>query len=109
MLCQLCGEVVVYLLGIPVPGAVIGMLLLLVALLLRGGEVPAWLRTPAQGLLSYLSLLFVPAGVGIMQYWQLIQSDLATLIVTLFVSSFISLYITGWVMQKLIRRKERGV
>ena len=62
---QLAGEVLVRSLQLPVPGPVVGMLLLLLVLIWRG-EPGENLRSAGQGLLANLSLLFVPAGVGIM-------------------------------------------
>jgi holin-like protein len=54
---------------LPVPGPVIGMALLFAALAWRGGpSLP--LRESAQKLLQHLSLLFVPAGVGVMLHFQ---------------------------------------
>src|SRR5579859_1548707 len=73
LLCQLIGEVLVRLLHLPVPGPVIGMGLLFAGLVLRGGP-PEKLEQTAGGLLSHLSLLFVPAGVGIMLHLDLILS-----------------------------------
>ena len=66
---QLVGEVIVQLTRLPVPGPVIGMALLFFTLVLRG-SAPAWLRETSQTLLSHLSLLFVPAGVGVMQHFH---------------------------------------
>jgi holin-like protein len=66
---QLVGEAVVVALHAPVPGPVVGMGLLLLTLVAR----PAWLsalQPTAQGLLQHLSLLFVPAGVGVMLHLQ---------------------------------------
>ncbi len=63
--CQLAGEILVRLAGAPLPGPVVGLLLLLVVLLMRG-TVPTAVQATARGLLRHLSLLFVPAGVGIM-------------------------------------------
>ena len=62
---QLAGEVVALALGLPVPGPVIGMAMLFATLIARGSAPPA-LRDTANGLLAHLSLLFVPAGVGVM-------------------------------------------
>ena len=67
LLFQLAGEVLVQLSGIPVPGPVVGMVLLFLALALRG-STPNPLRGVSQTLLAHLSLLFVPAGVGVMLY-----------------------------------------
>ena len=61
---QLAGEAVVLALGLPVPGPVIGMALRFAALAIRGALSDA-LRDTAQGLLAHLSVLFVPAGVGV--------------------------------------------
>jgi holin-like protein len=66
---QLVGEVVTRWWNLPVPGPVLGMAILLVTLVLR----PQWLqllRTASNGLLQHLSLLFVPAGVGVMLHLQ---------------------------------------
>ena len=60
---QLIGEVIVQFAGLPIPGPVIGLLLLFLSLWARGGlAVP--LRDTANGILQHLSLLFVPAGVA---------------------------------------------
>src|ERR1700722_20752334 len=83
LLCQLAGEALVRGIGVPVPGPVIGLMLLLVLLLLRD-RFAVLARGPLQGnegdgvqstsrrLLSHLSLLFVPAGVGVVQKLDLI-------------------------------------
>ena len=64
LVCQLLGEALVRTLAVPVPGPVVGMAGLLLALVLR----PAWLaalKPTTATLLQHLSLLFVPAGVGV--------------------------------------------
>ena len=63
-LCQLAGEVVVRALGLPFPGPVLGMGLLFAGLLVRGRSDPA-LDAVADTILRHLSLLFVPAAVGV--------------------------------------------
>jgi holin-like protein len=62
---QLVGEVISQVLGLPIPGPVVGMLLLFLALHVRSAMVER-LRETAQNILQHLSLLFVPAGVGVM-------------------------------------------
>ena len=75
LLCQLVGELLARGLHLPVPGPVIGMILLFVALLMRhGGEdAPAPLALTADTLLANLGLLFVPAGVGVVIYGPLLE------------------------------------
>ena|SRR5579859_5874831 len=100
LLCQLIGEVLVRLTHLPVPGPVIGMGLLFAGLVLRGGP-PEKLTATANGLLSHLSLLFVPAGVGIMLHLDLIAAQWLPILAALLVSTAITIGITGWLMQRL--------
>jgi len=105
LVCQLTGEVLVVFTGIPLPGPVLGMLLLFIGLLLRGG-IPEGLNKMADGLLSHLSLLFVPAGVGVIAHAQLIGTELLPIAISLFLSTFITIVVTAWVMQKLARPEQ---
>lgn len=102
--CQMLGELLTRLLAAPVPGPVFGMLILLLALLLWG-RVPASLRMTGEGLLSHLTLLFVPAGVGLIVHGRLIGDDWLAIVATLVVSTTITLGVTAWVLDKLQRRR----
>ncbi|MEQ6889063.1 CidA/LrgA family protein [Halomonas sp. CS7] len=101
--CQFAGELLAKGLLLPIPGPVIGMVILLVALLVRG-KVPSCLRLAGEGLLRYLTLLFVPAGVGLMVHFELIGADLWPIAVTLVVSTAATLTVTAWVLERLQRR-----
>ena len=80
LLCQLAGEVFVRGLALPMPGPVIGLMLLLVllmardrfAVLARGPLQGDGVESASRGLLANLSLLFVPAGVGVVQKLDLV-------------------------------------
>lgn len=74
LIYQLVGEISVLLLGIPVPGPVLGMIMLLITLMLRR-KVDDSLDQSVTALLSHLSLLFVPAGVGLMVHFQRISDE----------------------------------
>lgn len=74
LVCQLVGEAFSLWTGLPVPGPVIGMALLFVGLLLWGG-VPEGLNRVVEGLLAHLSLLFVPAGVGVMLHIAMLREE----------------------------------
>ncbi|MDI5985065.1 CidA/LrgA family protein [Halomonas sp. M4R5S39] len=102
--CQFLGELVARGLILPVPGPVIGMVILLVGLMIRG-KVPDSLRMTGEGLLRYLTLLFVPAGVGLMVHVELIGLDLWPILVTLVVSTAVTLGGTGWLLERLNRRQ----
>jgi holin-like protein len=92
--CQLIGELIAVATGWPIPGPVIGMALLFIGLLVRGG-IAEGLGSVGDGLISNLSLLFVPAGVGVMQHAKLIGSELVPISVALVVSTVLAVAVTG--------------
>ena len=100
---QLIGEVVAQLFALPIPGPVIGMALLFAALALRGGPSPE-LRDTAQNLLQHLSLLFVPAGVGIMLHFGRIGDEWLPLMASLIGSTLLTIAVTALVLRALSRR-----
>lgn len=100
---QLLGEIITMLLGLKIPGPVLGMILLF-GTLLSIRRVPESLRFSSSHLLSHLSLLFVPAGVGVVTHLQRIGSEWLPIVVTLFVSTLVSMAVTAWVMQWMIRQ-----
>lgn len=100
---QLVGEAFVQLTGLPVPGPVVGMLLLFVTLIVRKGA-PESFRSTAQQLLSHLSLLFVPAGVGVMLHFGRLGAEWLALAVALVASTVITIAVTALVMRLLQRR-----
>jgi len=102
LLCQLIGEAVVRLTHLPVPGPVLGLVLMLAFLALRK-SIPASLETTAGGLLKHLSLLFVPAGVGVLQHLARIQAEWLALAAALLVSSVATIVVTAVVMRAMIR------
>jgi len=100
---QLIGEVIVQATGLPVPGPVVGMLLLFLTLLARG-SAPERLRATSQTLLSHLSLLFVPAGVGVMLHFRRLEAEWLPILVALVASTVITIGVTALVMRALQTR-----
>ena len=91
---QLAGTVLAGVLGLPVPGPVIGLLVLLVWLVV-GGRRPAGLDQTADGFIRYLPLLFVPAAVGLVQYPDLLSEKGPALIAVIVLSTLVGLVITA--------------
>jgi holin-like protein len=81
-------------LDLPVPGPVVGMLILLAAFAVRD-RPPAGVDAVADRMLANLSLLFVPAGVGVMQYLDLIADEWAPIALALLGSTVITLAVTA--------------
>lgn len=105
LLFQLAGEVTARGLGLPVPGPVLGMLLLFGWLILRDGPSEE-LRGTTQNLLQHLSLLFVPAGTGVMLHLGRLRDEWLAITVSLVVSTFIGMIVTGMLLQWLIDRRQ---
>jgi len=104
LVCQLVGELIVTAASVPIPGSVVGMVLLLVGLIVRG-EVPEGLRVTAEGLLKVLPLLLVPAGVGLMNYFGVLSGYWLELLVSLFVSTLITMFIVAFLLKVLSKEK----
>ena len=119
LICQLVGEVMVRGLGVAVPGPVIGLALLLVLLLLRD-RFPVFSRGPlrnegveqaSRGLLANLSLLFVPAGVGVVQELDLLDQHGIAIMTVLAISVVVTLLATVatfLVTSRLMARAGKG-
>ena len=109
---QLIGEVAAYFLGGFVPGPVIGMAMIAVVLTLTGGVKtlqPAHQQTleTSRSILTNLGILFVPAGVGIIQHLDLIRDRGFALLAIVLLSTVITLTVTVWVFI-LVKRLTGG-
>lgn len=100
LLYQLMGEVFTMLLRLPVPGPVIGMALLFFTLLYRR-RIPASVDAASEALLSHLSLLFVPAGVGLITHFERIANEWLSIVLTLLLSTVITLAATVAIMSTI--------
>jgi holin-like protein len=103
---QLLGEVIALAFKLPIPGPVIGFAALFLTLVVRGA-VSDTLRETANGLLGHLSLLFVPAGVGVMVHLGRLRDQWLPIVVALVLSTAITIAVTALVMRGLMRLKRR--
>jgi putative effector of murein hydrolase LrgA (UPF0299 family) len=94
LLCQLVGEAFVRALALAAPGPVVGMVLLAVLMILKA-PLPSALVDTANGLLKNLSLLFVPAGVGVVQQLDRLGSEGLRLLAVIVLSTAITLAVTA--------------
>ena len=92
--CQLIGEVAARAASLPVPGPVLGMVLLLLVLLAMR-RVPAALERTARGLLDNLSLLFVPAGVGVIQHLDILRVQWLPIAAAIVGSTVLAMLVTA--------------
>ena len=119
LVCQLIGEVLVRGLHLPLPGPVIGMALLFALLILRD-QYAGLARGPfsenavegtAKGMLAHLSLLFVPAGVGVVQNLDLLAQRGVAIALVLAASVVVTLLVTAGtflIINRLLARRRQS-
>jgi putative effector of murein hydrolase LrgA (UPF0299 family) len=111
LLCQLVGEAVSRGAGLPVPGPVLGLLILFAGLQFSASRQRISAETigqtemgrTADGLLQALALLFVPAGAGVVQHLGLLGEHGLSLVIALIGSTVITLLVTTFVFQAVRR------
>lgn len=99
---QLLGEVSVRLLELPVPGPVMGMVMLFLTLVMRSKTSKA-VEPAASALLSHLSLLFVPAGVGLMVHFNRLGDEWLPIGATLILGTVVTMAATAIIMALVSR------
>lgn len=105
LVCQLAGEAVHRLTGLPLPGSVIGMVLLLAWLAfvprerLTLTQVTGWLT-------AHLSIMFVPAAVGVMEEGAILSRYGLGIVVAVVVSTLLTLTVTALVFRAVAGREE---
>jgi holin-like protein len=107
LVCQLIGEVIQKASGLPLPGPVIGMVILFIGLLIRG-EVPETLGSVTKNLLDNLALLFVPAGVGVLTHLALVEDEWLPISLALVLSTVITIAVTALLLSWLLRISGKG-
>lgn len=100
--CQLAGEIIAQTLHLPIPGPVLGMVLLAAILILRR-RIPAALEQAADTLLRHLSLFFVPAAVGIIANTASIAREWLPLAASLAGSTILTIAVTALVFRAVDR------
>jgi holin-like protein len=105
LLFQAAGEALAHALSLPFPGPVVGLVLLLAGL-----GMP-WVREPVSAaadlLLTHLSLLFVPVGVGVITHLSLVAEHGLRLLLVIVLSTWFGMAVTALVLRSLLRDRER--
>ncbi|MTD42637.1 hypothetical protein GIX45_29205 [Erwinia sp. CPCC 100877] len=93
--CLYAGIAIAALLPIAIPGSIIGMLILFLLLSLQ--ILPArWVKPGCHLLIRYMALLFVPVGVGVMQYFDLLRAQFGPIVVSCMISTLVVLVVVSW-------------
>lgn len=106
LLLQALGEALARGFSLPLPGPVIGLVLLLAALRLQSLHTPV--AAAADVLLSNLSLLFVPVGVGVITHLALLSQYGLRLLLAIVLSTWVGMAVTALVLRALLARSDGG-
>lgn len=104
LVLQLAGELIVQTLSLPLPGPLVGMLLLFGVLVARGG-VPDGLRQLGDLLLQNMMLLFIPAVAGVMLLFDRVASEWLPFFAACLGGAAITLAVTALTLQALLKRR----
>lgn len=97
------GEFLHYVIPLPIPASIYGIVLLFVALerkLLKVNDV----RDVSSFLIAVMPMMFIPAAVGLITSWDIISGSLVKYVVVTFVTTFVVMGVSGLVTQVVIRR-----
>lgn len=104
MALNIAGDWLVRVAHLPVPGSVVGLVVL--ALLLEARVLPIeWVRAAAELLVRHLALLYVPAGVALLAYWGVVRHDLVAITVAALASLVAVLFVVAHTVQRLERHE----
>ncbi|GGD35413.1 UPF0299 membrane protein YohJ [Franconibacter daqui] len=110
--CLYAGNAIAALLPITIPGSIIGMLILFLLLSLQ--ILPAkWVKPGCHVLIRYMALLFVPVGIGVMQYVDVLRAQFGPVVVSCFISTLLVFLVVSWSShlvhgeRKVIGQKEK--
>ena len=109
LLFQLMGEFIQKFFEFSIPGPVIGLIFLLSVLLIikkinkKHEAFDTNLVISAEKLLSYLPLLFIPVGVGVVMHLSLLEENLVSVLLVIVFGTLLTLALTGYVMEKLLK------
>lgn len=93
-------------LHLPVPGSILGMVVLFILLQTRVVKL-RWIEVGAAWLLGELLLFFIPSAVGIMNYMPMLEHDGLQILFIVLLSTFLVMSCTGLVATRIAKRKER--
>lgn len=96
--CLAVGELIVYLTGVKLPSSILGMLLLTLLLKLKWIKLE-WVQGMSDFLVANLGFFFVPPGVALMLYFDVIKEQWLPIVASVVISTSLVLVVTGWVHQ----------
>lgn len=107
LLFSFAGEILKYVIPLPVPASIYGLLLLLLALLTGILHLES-VKAASKFLIEIMPLMFIPAAVGLLESWGALSGILIQVLIATLVSTILVMGVSGMVTQALIRKKQGG-
>lgn len=101
------GELLHYVLPLPIPASIYGILILFTALQCKWVKVKD-IKETSNFLIAVMPVMFIPAAVGLIDSWESVRPYLLQYIVITFISTFIVMAVSGRVTQHIIRKQKKG-
>lgn len=101
------GEVMYYVLPLPIPSSIYGMILLFICLLLGIIKIDS-IKETGKFLIEIMPVMFIPAGVGLMTSWTTVKEILLPVCVITLVTTIVVMVVTGRVSQLIIDKRDGG-
>ena len=108
LLISFLGEILHYLIPLPVPASIYGILLMLLCLHFRVFAAEE-VRETGIFLIEIMPVMFIPAAVGLMESWTIIKPSLVQYLVVIVISTIIVMAVSGLVTQKLINNSKKSI
>ncbi len=99
------GELLHYILPLPIPASIYGIVLLFVALELKWVKVKD-IRETSSFLIAVMPVMFIPAAVGLIDSWKSIGNSWLEYIIVTVLSTFVVMGVSGWITQFVIQRNK---
>ncbi len=103
LLFQLLGELIVRWTGLPLPGALAGMVLLLATLAVKG-RVPEALEQTSSGLFRHMMLMFIPLVAGVIVHYERVSAEWLPFVVACIAGAAVTIVVTALTLQWLLKR-----
>lgn len=99
------GELLHYILPLPIPASIYGIVLLFVALELKWVKVKD-IRETSSFLIAVMPVMFIPAAVGLIDSWKSIGNSWQEYIIVTVLTTFVVMGVSGWITQFVIQRNK---
>ena len=106
LVISLVGEVLNYLIPLPIPASIYGLVIMLICL--QTGIIPlAAVRDTGRFLVEIMPLMFIPAAVGLLESWGVLKPVWIPVVAITVISTVVVIAVTGRITQAVIRRENR--